>query len=166
MLDILNPIKAVQSLTLMIKDASNYLFYRKAIKKINAEGFFKERNIRVDSLSRVYYVINLEPELQLATGDIVDLEKSRVFDSVSKIQTVFANNNLVEIVNVSSKRIKTEDYYAYLVTIAYRKTTVWKDAIRILLLGVIAYYLIHFGIWISENWNQVLSSVFNKLNSK
>jgi hypothetical protein len=166
MLDILNPVKAVQSLILVVKDISNYLFYRKKIKKINEEGFFKERNIRVDSLNRVYYVVNLEPELQLATGDIIDLEKSRVYDSVSKIQSVFANNNLIEIVNVSSKRIKSEDYYAYLVTISYRKNFEWKDVFRILILGVASYYLIHFGIWLGENWDSVTGYVSNKLNSK
>ena len=166
MFDILHPIKAISSIISVFKDLSNYMFYRKRIKKIDEEGYFKERKMRVDRLGRVYFVINLEPELQLATGDIVDLERSRVYEAVSKIQGVFATNNLVEIVDVSSKRIKTDDYYAYLVTISYKITSVWKDLFRIVLLGVITYLLIHFGIWLGENWSTVSAKASQLFTSK
>lgn len=166
MLDILNPVKAVKSLLSVFKDISNYLFYRKRIKKIDEEGYFKDRKARVDWLNRVYYVLNLEPELQLATGDIVDLEKSRVYESVYKFQGVFATNNLVEIVDISSKRIKSEDFYAYLVTISYKITSTWKDLFRIILLGVLIYLLIHLGLWLGENWQVVLGKLQSVFTSK
>ena len=118
-LNFLNPAMAFTAARSIIKDINNYVFYRKQISKIEAKGFFKELKARTDTLKRVYYVLNLEPETLLATGDLMDLEKSRVFDSVSKIQRHFIDHNLVEIVDISSTRIKTEDYYAYLILIKY-----------------------------------------------
>ena len=98
LLNLLNPIEAIDAVRTIVKDLMNYRFYRKQIKVIEAAGIFKTKKMRVDWLCRVYYVVNLEPELQLATGDLIDLEKSRVFESVSKIQGIFADRNLTEIV--------------------------------------------------------------------
>jgi hypothetical protein len=100
LLNLLNPIEAIDAVRTIVKDLTNYRFYRKQIKAIEAAGIFRTKKMRVDWLCRVYYVVNLEPELQLATGDLIDLEKSRVFESVSRIQGIFADRNLTEIVDV------------------------------------------------------------------
>lgn len=166
LLNLINPIEGIRSVKSIVKDLVNYHFYRKQIKSIDEAGYFKTKKIRTDWLSRVYYVVNLEPELQLATGDLLDLEKSRVFDSVSKIQGLFADRNLTEIVKVSSKRIKTDDYYAYLVTIQYQIESVWIDLIKPAILGTILYWAIHLGIKISENWEGLFSYLNHLVNSK
>jgi hypothetical protein len=166
LLNLLNPIEAVGSIQTIVKDLKNYVFYRKQIKLIEAAGIFKTKKMRVDWLCRVYYVVNLEPELQLATGDLIDLEKSRVFESVSKIQGLFADRNLTEIVDVSSKRIKDDNYYAYLVTIKYRDETVMSDIVKTLIFGVMLYYLVHLGFWVGENWAVLRDSTLDKLNRK
>jgi len=166
LLNLINPIEAINSVRTIVKDITNYLFYRKQIKAIDSAGIFRTKRMRTDWLSRVYYVVNLEPELQLATGDLIDLEKSRVFESVSKVQGIFADRNLIEIIDVSSKRIKDDTYYAYLVTIKYRVETVFSDIVRAVILGILAYYLVHLGFWVGENWEFVKASTLDKLNSK
>ena len=148
MFKFLNPKTAISNLNTLIKDASNLIFYRAQISKMEDQGLLTQFKLRSDILKRVYYVINLEPETLFA-NDSVDLEKSRVFESVNKIQGIFADNNLVEIIEVSSKRIKTEDYYAYLVWIKFKglsKWANWKQLIGFtvsylgfLKLGIIAY---------------------------
>ena len=166
LLNLINPIEAIESVRTIVKDITNYWFYRKQIKAIDAAGIFRAKRMRTDRLCRVYYVVNLEPELQLATGDLIDLEKSRVFESVSKIQGIFSDRNLIEIVDVSSKRIKDDDYYAYLVTIKYRVETSFSDIFRAAILGTAAYYLVHLGFWVGENWEFAKASTLDKLNSK
>jgi hypothetical protein len=166
LLNLINPIEAFNSARTVLKDLTNYWFYRKQIKAINEAGIFRTKKMRVDSLCRVYYVVNLEPELQLATGDLIDLEKSRVFESVSKVQGIFADHNLIEIVDVSSKRIKDDDYYAYLVTIKYRVESELSDLVKTVILGVMVYYLVHLGFWVGENWAFLKASTVDKLNSK
>lgn len=166
LLNLVNPIEGIRSVKTLLKDISNYQFYRKQIKSIEAAGFFESKKIRTDWLRRVYYVVNLEPELQLATGDLIDLEKSRVFDSVSKIQGVFADHNLTEIVEVTSNRIKTEDYYAYLVTIKYRVESNGANFFSAVILGVLLYWLIRLGVMIGTNWESVTAFLAHWLNSK
>lgn len=166
LLNLLNPIEAIDAVRTIVKDLMNYRFYRKQIKAIEAASIFKTKKMRVDWLCRVYYVVNLEPELQLATGDLIDLEKSRVFESVSRIQGIFADRNLTEIVDVSSKRIKDDNYYAYLVTIKYRVDTVLSDIAKAVIFGVLVYYAVHLGFWVGENWAVLRDSTLNNLNRK
>lgn len=166
LLDLLNPIEAIGSVKTIAKDISNYRFYRKKIKLIEESGIFKDRKMRVDYLSRVYYVVNLEPELQLATGDLVDLEKSRVYESVYRLQGVFADHNLVEIVDVSSKRIKDSDHYAYLVTISYKVESETSDLIRSIILGIESYYLMMAASFTFHNWSFLKDSIINLLSNK
>lgn len=166
LLNMFNPVLAIRSARTIIKDISNYLFYRKQIKSMNEQKLFDVVNGRVDYLRRVYYVINLEPETLLATGDLIDLEKSRVYESISKIQGRFADHNLVEIVDVSSKRIKDEEYYAYIVTIRYDSQLVVRDILRVLILGTLSYFAINYGIYVANNFNLVASSIMNIVTAK
>lgn len=166
LLNMFNPVLAIKSAKTIIKDISNYLFYRKQIKSMNDQKLFDVVGGRVDYLRRVYYVINLEPETLLATGDLIDLEKSRVYESVSKIQGRFADHNLVEIVDVSSRRIKDTEYYAYLVTIRYDSQFVIRDILRVIILGAMSYFAVKYGIYVASNFDLVVSSIMNSVTAK
>ena len=165
-LNLLNPIRTFYSIKILLKDLSNYRFYRKQIKKMKDQKLFDVVEGRVDWLSRVYYVLNLQPETLLATGDLIDLEKSRVYDSISKLQGRFADNNLVEIVEVNSKRIKDSEVYAYLVTIGYNVQSKVRDLTQILIFCAFWYILVSYAISISENYQEVLSLITNVLTAK
>lgn len=166
LLNFINPIEAFSSVKSIVKDLSNYAFYRKQIKKMNDQKLFDVVGGRLDWLRRVYYVINLEPETLLATGDIIDLEKSRVYESIAKIQGRFADYNLVEIVDVTSKRIKDPDFYAYIVLIKYDMSSNLKDFIRVLVLGSFLYFGITYGIELVNNFDSVVSSITNAVTTK
>jgi len=162
----LNPIAAFSSAKLIVKDISNYLFYRKKITGLEESGFIKGIKMRADLLKRVYYVINLEPETLLATGDLMDLEKSRVFDSVAKFQNKFADLNLTEIVDISTKRIKSADYYAYLVWVKCKFFSERSDFFRVIVFSIALYYAISTGLWIYHNNTDVQLWITNKLTTK
>ena len=162
----LNPMKAISSAKTLAKDISNYVFYRRQVKKMNDQGLFKNVNGRVDALRRVYYVLNLEPETLLATGDLIDLEKSRVFESISKVQGRFADYNLVEIVEVSSERIKSDEYYAYLILIKYDSQFRVKDIFRVISWLAILYFGIAYSIEAVQNFDAVVDSITNTITTK
>lgn len=166
LLTFLNPKNAIKSIGSIIKDFINYRFYVKQIKKMNSQSLFSEINARIDWLGRVYYVINLEPETLLATGDVIDLERSRVYDSVVKIQGRFADYNLIEIVKVDSKRIKTVDFYAYLVTIKYVILSKWVDVFRVLAWIGIIYILFRYYPYVINNFEHWVTNITSILNTK
>lgn len=165
-LNFLNPVSAFNSAKSLIKDLSNYLFYRKQIKKMSSQNLFSDLKARTDLLKRVYYVLNLEPETLLATGDLADLEKSRVFESVSKIQGRFADHNLVEIINVSSTRIKTTEYYAFLILIKYDSQFKLSNLLKVIVWAILIYFGIDYGIYLYNNLDQVQNSALQILNRK
>ena len=161
----LKPRAVFESAQSLYKDISNYLFYSKQIKKLKQEGVFRDLKMRVDWVKRVYYVINLEPETMLATGDIMDLEKSRVYESVSKYQGKFAELNLTEIVDINTKRIKNSDFYAYLVTIKYKVMSSRSDLWNVIWSSVVIYYLvklIHYAYLNGEALQSLITSILTQ----
>jgi hypothetical protein len=128
------------------------------------QGLLSKFNLRVDILRRVYYVINLEPETLFA-NDSIDLEKSRVFESVNKIEGIFADNNLVEIIEVLSKRIKTDEYYAYLVWIKFRGLVKKSNMIQLITCIICYLGFLKLGYMAYENHNLItdaISKLFGK----
>jgi len=165
LLSFLNPETAYQNVRDIVKDIGNYAFYRKQISVIDKSGILSRNKMRTDWLKRVYYVVNLEPETLMAS-DSAELEKSRVFESVSKIQTTLMDHNLFEIVEVSTKRIKTQDYYAYLVWVKYRKTTNWKSWINLVAYAGIIYLATVLGIKAYDNFGIIQAELIRIFTAK
>jgi hypothetical protein len=166
LLSYLNPGKAYQSVSSLVKDVRNYLYYKNKVQTMVDQGLLSQLKARTDWFNRIYYVINLEPETLLATGDLTDLEKSRVFDSVAKIQGRFADNNLVEIVEITTKRIKNDEYYAYLVVIKYRIISELTDLIRLGVWIAILYYGVSYLHHIIQNFDLLQAWVIKVLTNK
>jgi hypothetical protein len=161
-----NPIKAYQSASSLIKDVRNYLYYKNKVQKMVEQGLLSQLKARTDWFNRIYYVVNLEPETLLATGDIIDLEKSRVFDSVAKVQGRFADSNLVEIVEITTKRIKNDEYYAYLVIIKYRIISELTDLIRLIVFIGILWYAASWFHYAIQNFDLLQAWVIKVLTNK
>lgn len=165
-LNIFNPILAFNSAKVVLKDLINYIFYRKQISKIKEQGFFKDYNMRTDWLKRVYYILNLEPETLLATGELIDLERSRVYDSIAKVKGLFVNTNLLEIIEASSKRIKDDTYYAYLVWIQYKWNLVWRDLVNVGFWIFLLTKITQASIYIYLNYGSLLQTILTAVTSK
>lgn len=165
LLSLFNPETAYSRVSAVIKDIRNYIFYREQIKKIEASGILAMNRMRVDWLKRVYYVVNLEPETLMA-ADAVELEKSRVFESVSKIQTTLMDHNLFEIIEVSTKRIKTQDYYAYLIWVKYKSSTTWAKRLSLIWYSVVIFFLVKLGLLIYSNADQIKDNLVHVFTVK
>lgn len=166
LISFLNPVNVIKSTGTIIKDFSNYIFYCRQIKKMEKQGLFTEVKGRLDWINRLYYAINLEPETLLATGDIIDLERSRVYESVSKIQGRFADHNLVEIIKVTTKRIKDDTYYAYIVFIKYDMHSKIIDLGRIIAWSFILYFSMHYFTYVINHFAEIQQAIINTVTTK
>ena len=145
MKDFINPFTFYETAVIIIKNLKNFIFYRTKMSDINKSGILKQTGLRLDRRARAYYVLNIEPELLMMGQDTLELEKSRVFESLSKKKELFETHNLTELIEAKTDRIKTSEYYAYLIQIKYRPMATFSNHIYVLswlsCLGFIAYWI-------------------------
>ena len=166
MKDFINPFTFYETAAIIIKNLKNFIFYRTKMSAINKTGVLKQTGLRLDLRARAYYVLNIEPELLMMGQDTLELEKSRVFESLTKKKELFENHNLTELIEAKTDRIKTSDYYAYLIQIKYRPMATFSNHIYVLswltCLGFIAYW-IYLGFL---NYNEIQTGLGDLLNKK
>ena len=166
MKDFINPFTFYETIVVIIKNLKNFIFYRTKMSAINKTGVLKQTGLRLDRRARAYYVLNIEPELLMMGQDTLELEKSRVFESLAKKKELFETHNLTELIEAKTDRIKTSDYYAYLIQIKYRPMATFSNHIYVLswLTGLtfIAYW-IYLGFL---NYNEIQTGLGDLLNKK
>jgi len=166
MKDFINPFTFYETVVIIIKNLKNFIFYRTKMSDINKSGILKQTGLRLDRRARAYYVLNIEPELLMMGQDTLDLEKSRVFESLAKKKELFETHNLTELIEAKTDRIKTSEYYAYLIQIKYRPMATVSNHVYVLswltCLTFIAYW-IYLGFL---NYNEIQTGLGDLLNKK
>ena len=166
MKDFINPFTFYETAAIIIKNLKNFIFYRTKMSAINKTGVLKQTSLRLDRRARAYYVLNIEPELLMMGQDTLELEKSRVFESLAKKKELFETHNLTELIEAKTDRIKTSEYYAYLIQIKYRPMATVSNHVYVLswltCLTFIAYW-IYLGFL---NYNEIQTGLGDLLNKK
>jgi hypothetical protein len=166
MKDFINPFTFYETAVIIIKNLKNFIFYRTKMSDINKSGVLKQTGLRLDRRARAYYVLNIEPELLMMGQDTLELEKSRVFESLAKKKELFETHNLTELIEAKTDRIKTSEYYAYLIQIKYRPMATVSNHVYVLswltCLTFIAYW-IYLGFL---NYNEIQTGLGDLLNKK
>ena len=166
MKDFINPFTFYETVVIIIKNLKNFIFYRTKMSAINKSGVLKQTGLRLDRRARAYYVLNIEPELLMMGQDTLELEKSRVFESLAKKKELFETHNLTELIEAKTDRIKTSEYYAYLIQIKYRPMATVSNHVYVLswltCLTFIAYW-IYLGFL---NYNEIQTGLGDLLNKK
>lgn len=168
----LSPIYFFKFLIGMFKEAANWRFYWKKITKLQQSGQLAKRNLRVDSIKRLYFVKNIEPEALLygeaEEGGVEQFEKQFVADAIRVHNDLFIADGSIELVKAETKRIQTKDYYAYLIWMGFkfRKLKFWNLIYVILyaftftwLMVKLIRYLIHVYPLIAEQVNHLLKII-------
>ena len=144
--DAFHPKMFRDTLIMVFRNFANWRFYKKQMKRLNADGSLKQNGMRLDKRNRAYYVLNLEPEILMMGEETIDLERSRVYESLGKKKPLFEKAGLGEIIEAKTDRIKDETYYAYLVQIKYRPiATIWNVIycfVWLAALAVAAYFIV------------------------
>lgn len=129
LIDFLNPLLFWKVLKKVLINIKNRRYYVQQMQKLAEDGTLKQMGMRLDLRSRAYYILNLEPETLMMGSEVLDLERSRVLESINLRKAVFEKADLVELIEVETQRIKNEDYYAYLIQVKYRpSSTYWNLA--------------------------------------
>ena len=166
MKDFINPVTFYETAVIIVKNLKNFIFYRTKMSDINKSGVLKQTGLRLDRRARAYYVLNIEPELLMMGQDTLELEKSRVFESLAKKKELFETHNLTELIEAKTDRIKTSEYYAYLIQIKYRPMATVSNHVYVLswltCLTFIAYW-IYLGFL---NYNEIQTGLGDLLNKK
>jgi len=136
------------------------------MKRLFADGSLKTNGMRLDKRNRAYYVLNLEPETLMMGEEVLELEKSRVYESLLKKKPLFEKAGIGELIEAETERIKNEDYYAYLIQIKYRPiATLWNViyiAAWAIAAGFIAYALIRIGFEYQSIFDWISSAMTSK----
>ena len=166
LLNLLNPKTFYETFLQIVKNISNRNFYRKTMKTLEKNGSLKQLGMRLDMRGRAYYVLNLEPETLMMGMETLELEKSRVLESISLKKSTFEKAGLAELIEAQTDRIKTEEYYAYLIQIKYRKIANWLDLVYVITWAAIASFLIYWIVQGALNYQAIATAIDNLLHQK
>lgn len=126
-LDFLNPFIFWQNLKKVFISVKNWNFYAKQMRLLSENGTLKQLGMRLDLRNRAYYILNLEPETLMMGAEVLELERSRVMESINIRKGAFEKAELIELIEIKTTRIKTTDYYAYLIQVKYRPSASLTD---------------------------------------
>lgn len=173
-LEYIKPSTVHATIKKIIRNQRNLIFYRKTMKELAKSGIVQQYGLRLD-LSEfqinkrlfnflkkpkylAYYILNLEPEILLMGDESIELEKSRVFESLMVKKAMFENAGLGELIEAKTERIKTDDYYAYLIQIMYKPLTSKKDLLYCISWFASVLLLIYIIITISISYHSSIYS--------
>lgn len=166
LLEALKPRTFYETCKQIFRNFANRRFYAKQMKRLFADGSLKTNGMRLDKRNRAYYVLNLEPETLMMGEEVLELEKSRVYESLLKKKPLFEKAGIGELIEAETERIKNADYYAYLIQIKYRPITTMANILYtiawVTAAGFLAYALIRIGF----EYQSIFDWINNTMTSK
>jgi hypothetical protein len=165
-LELLKPTTFYETLVKLYRNFSNISFYNKTMQSLLKNGLIKQNGMRLDKRNRAYYVLNLEPEILMLDQEAIELEKSRVFESLLVKKALFENNGLSELIEAQTERIKTDDYYAYLIKIQYRPMASFANLFYVICWSALASTVVYYLTLAAINYQSIYTAFLHLLNSK
>jgi hypothetical protein len=129
-------------------------------------GSLKQNGMRLDRRHRAYYILNLEPEILMLQQEALELEKSRVFESLAIKKVLFENAGLAELIEAETERIKNDEHYAYLIKIQYRPMASFSNLFYLISWLTIASFVTYFIVLGAFNYQAIGNFFMHLLNSK
>lgn len=119
-LDKINPVKIFKSLQDNFEDLSNFRKYKKIIFELQAAGKLREIGFSIDPDANLYIGLNLNPELLMYSETSTEsVELKMVSDKMKKYTEFLTKEGILDSVKVDYDRIKTEEYYGYILQVKY-----------------------------------------------
>ena len=180
-LEALKPRTFYKSVQTIVRNYQNKMFYRSTILQLSKSGVLSQYGLilDVDEMRKskkltlfnrpryiMYYALNLEPEILLMGEEAIELEKSRVYESLLKKKPLFEKAGLGELIEAETERIKSEDYYAYLIQIKYRPISTRDNLFYVIIYGAIVSLLAYALIRIGFEYQSIFDWINNVMTSK
>jgi hypothetical protein len=101
-------------------DLSRNKTYNKILMELFEEGKISEVGLQIDESLNLYVGINLNPEM-LIYGDTSQesAELKFVSEKIGKYTDFLTKEGILDYVKVDHDRVKTDDYYGYILKISY-----------------------------------------------
>jgi hypothetical protein len=116
----LDPTKVYSRLSLAIKDLLKHKKYKRVILELQKSGKIEEIGFRVDEQCNLYLGINLNPELLLYSETSQEsVELKLISEKLKKYTDFLTKEGILDCVRVEYDRVKTEEYYGYILQIKY-----------------------------------------------
>ena len=126
----LNPVKAYHRLNLAIEDFIKYKKYKKIILELNSSGKIREAGFNIDDEGNLYLGIDLNPELLLYSETSQEsVELKLVSEKLRKYNDFLTKEGVLDSIKMDYDRIKTEEYYGYILKIQYNFTAFSKNKV-------------------------------------
>ena len=138
----------------IIQEIRLYLEFVRIIKREKKSSqFWLRKNLRADRLNRIYTVVNLPPQVTMATDLPKNVRPSFVVTEIKPINEYFKSLNLEELLTMWIKPVEGTNDESYLVVYQFLfRNITWIWILRIL--GEIALVL-----FISYNWTSLKSLI-------
>jgi hypothetical protein len=116
----LDPTKVYSRLSLAIKDLLKHKKYKRVILELQKSGKIEEIGFSVDEQCNLYLGINLNPELLLYSETSQEsVELKLISEKLKKYTDFLTKEGILDCVRVEYDRVKTEEYYGYILQIKY-----------------------------------------------
>jgi hypothetical protein len=166
LIDAFKPKTFYETLIKSIRNYSNWRYYKKVMQRLLTNGSLKQNGMRMDLRHRAYYVLNLEPETLMMGQEVLELEKSRVYESLGKKKALFEDSGLAELIEATTERKKSDEYYGYLIQIKYRSMSTISDLLYIIVWAIGASIVTYFLIKLSLDYESIFVWFNNLMNAK
>lgn len=174
---------AYAAFTRVIRNRANYKFYKKTMLDLSKNGTLEQYGLRLADEPKAnklikffalankyrcqaYYALNLEPEILMMGSEAIDLEKSRVYESLLIKKAMYEEAGLGELIEAKTERIKTEDYYAYLIQIQYRPISTKADITYVIVWMTVCVIALSFIAWLGFQYEIIGSWLSRVVTSK
>ena len=116
----INPITFIITIFDMIVEFIEFRKYVSIIERMESEGILEDNGFTRGPTHSIIKGINLRPETLLYGEDDQDkFELGLVASEMKKYNELFAKEGILNMVTTQTDRIKSEDYYGYIVSIVY-----------------------------------------------
>jgi len=116
----INPVVVFKTLQDNITDLLNAEKYKKIILELRKDGKIKAIGFSVDSSGNLYLGIDLNPELLLYSDVSQEsVELKMISEKMKKYTEFLTKEGILDAVRVDYDRVKTEEYYGYVLQIRY-----------------------------------------------
>ena len=116
----LNPVKIYKSLIAAINELGNYSKYKKIIFELQKEGKLNTIGLSLDSNANLYIGIDLNPELLMYSETSQEsVELKLISEKMKKYTDFLTKEGILDVIRMDYDRIKTEEYYGYVLQIKF-----------------------------------------------
>jgi hypothetical protein len=116
----INPVKIYKSLIAAINELGNHLKYKKIIFELQKDGKLDAIGLAVDKDANLYIGIDLNPELLMYSETSQEsVELKLISEKMKKYTDFLTKEGILDAVRMDYDRIKTEEYYGYVLQIRF-----------------------------------------------